>query len=62
MLLLTIVFLIVRVLPGDPVLLHFEKYEDPIAVENMRRALGLDKPLVIQYFDYLIGLFRVDLG
>jgi peptide/nickel transport system permease protein len=62
MLLLTIVFLIVRVLPGDPVLLHFEKYEDPIAVEHLRHALGLDKPLIVQYFDYLVGLFRGDLG
>lgn len=62
MLLLSIVFIVVRVLPGDPVLLHFEKYEKPEAIEQMRRNLGLDKPLLIQYFDYLGGLLRGDLG
>ncbi|MEM2105801.1 MAG: ABC transporter permease [Candidatus Bathyarchaeia archaeon] len=60
--LLTMVFIIVRVLPGDPVLLHFEKAENPEAMEEMRRELGLDKPLWIQYFDYISGLFRGDLG
>lgn len=60
--LLTLVFVIVRVLPGDPVLLHFEKMENPLAMEQMRQRLGLDKPLWVQYFDYVAGLFRGDLG
>jgi ABC-type dipeptide/oligopeptide/nickel transport system permease component len=60
--LLTMVFAIIRVLPGDPVLLHFEKVENPKAIEDMRRRLGLDKPIWAQYFDYVVGLFRGDLG
>ena len=60
--LLTTVFLIMRVLPGDPVLLHFEKMENPELIAAMRIRLGLDKPLPIQYFEYLFGLFRGDLG
>jgi ABC-type dipeptide/oligopeptide/nickel transport system permease component len=60
--LLTMVFIIMRVLPGDPVLLHFEKAEHPEAIEEMRQKLGLDKPLWAQYFDYLFGLLRGDLG
>jgi peptide/nickel transport system permease protein len=60
--LLTIVFVIVRVLPGDPVLLHFEKMENPKAMEEMRQKLGLDKPIWAQYLDYLSGMFRGDLG
>jgi peptide/nickel transport system permease protein len=56
------VFLLIRVLPGDPVLLHLEKHATPEAVEQMRHQLGLDKPLWVQYFDYLFGLFRGDLG
>jgi len=51
-----------RVLPGDPVLLHFEKMENPEAMAAMRARLGLDKPLWSQYFDYVVGLFRGDLG
>jgi len=62
MLLLSIVFLIIRVMPGDPVLLHFEKKASEEAMEAMRRQLGLDKPLHIQYFEYLGGLLRGDLG
>jgi peptide/nickel transport system permease protein len=60
--LLTTVFLIMRVLPGDPVLLHFEKTENPIAMEQMRVALGLDQPLWLQYINYIVGLFHGDLG
>lgn len=62
MLLLTLVFLIIRVMPGDPVLLHFERRASPEAIADMRQRLGLDKPLINQYFDYLAGLFRGDLG
>jgi peptide/nickel transport system permease protein len=60
--LLTTVFLVMRVLPGDPVMLHFEKMENPEAMATMRIRLGLDKPLWAQYFDYVVGLFRGDLG
>jgi len=60
LLLLSMVFLIMRVLPGDPVALHFEKKATPEQMEGMRRALGLDKPLWTQYIEYLGGL--VDIG
>jgi len=60
LLLLSMVFLVMRVLPGDPVELHFEKKATPEQMEAMRRALGLDKPLWAQYTDYLWGL--VDVG
>jgi ABC-type dipeptide/oligopeptide/nickel transport system permease component len=60
--LLTTVFVVMRVLPGDPVMLHFEKMENPAAMETMRIRLGLDKPLWAQYLDYVAGLFRGDLG
>jgi len=62
MLLLSIVFLIIRVIPGDPVLLHFERKASEEAMEAMRQKLGLDKPLHIQYFEYLGGLLHGDLG
>jgi peptide/nickel transport system permease protein len=62
MLLLTFVFLIVRVLPGDPALLHFEKNVTPETLLSLKKSLGLDKPLVIQYFDYLVAFAHGDLG
>jgi peptide/nickel transport system permease protein len=60
LLLLSMVFIIMRVLPGDPVALHFEKKAEPEKMEEMRRILGLNKPIWIQYVDYLGGL--VDVG
>ncbi len=62
MLLLTMVFVIIRVMPGDPVLLHFERRGDERAMADMRQRLGLDKPLLNQYFEYLAKLFQGDLG
>ena len=62
MLLLTFVFLIVRVLPGDPASLHFEKQADPQTLLEFKRQLGLDKPIEIQYVEYLAGLLRGDFG
>jgi len=62
LLLLTTVFLIIRVIPGDPVLLHFERQASEETMAEMRHALGLDKPLYIQYFEYLTGLLHGDLG
>jgi peptide/nickel transport system permease protein len=60
LLLLTAVFLIMRVLPGDPVALHFEKKATPEAMDALRHILGLDKPIWQQYVDYIGGL--VDIG
>ncbi|MHA1740543.1 MAG: ABC transporter permease [Candidatus Thorarchaeota archaeon] len=62
MFLLTLVFLILRVMPGDPALLHFEKNVDPEVLAEFKARLGLDKPLLQQYFDYLFGVFRGDFG
>ena len=62
LLLLTMVFLIIRVMPGDPADLHFEKRVDPEALAGFKRRLGLDKPLPIQYVDYVAGLLSGNLG
>jgi len=62
LLLLTMVFLIIRVMPGDPADLHFEKRVDPEALAEFKRRLGLDKPLPIQYVDYVAGLLSGNLG
>ena len=49
LLLVTIVFLIVRVLPGDPALLHFGKQVNPTALAAVRHSLGLDVPMIPLY-------------
>lgn len=62
MILLTTVFVVMRVLPGNPVLLRFEKNADPALVAAFTHQLGLDKPLYVQYFDYFWGLLHGDFG
>jgi peptide/nickel transport system permease protein len=62
LLLVSIVFLIVRVLPGDPALLHFGKQVNPKALAEVKHALGLDVPVYVQYFNYVVGLFQGNLG
>jgi peptide/nickel transport system permease protein len=62
MFLLTLVFFILRIIPGDPALLHFEKNVDPATLYAFKERLGLNDPPHIQYFNYLAGLFRGDLG
>jgi len=56
LLLLTFVFMIVRVIPGDPALLHFEKNVDPEVLAEFRHTLGLDKDIFTQFVEYLVGL------
>jgi peptide/nickel transport system permease protein len=60
--LLSIVFIVMRILPGNPVLLRFEKNADPQLIASYTHKLSLDKPLYIQYIDYINNLFHGNLG
>ncbi|MBN2070870.1 MAG: ABC transporter permease [Candidatus Krumholzibacteriota bacterium] len=58
----TVTFFLMYVIPGDPVLsLAGERY-DQQTLDNIRKDLGLDRPVVVQYFSYLGRLARFDLG
>jgi len=61
--LLTVVFLILRVLPGDPVsaMLGGRNVSQEV-IESYRVKLGFDEPLLAQYVDYLGGIVRGDFG
>lgn len=50
---LTITFLIVRLLPGDPAKLMLGLYASEELIQEQRKALGLDRPLMYQYGLYL---------
>ena len=63
LILLTAVFLILRVLPGDPVLaLWGGRTPPPDVVERARVALGLDQPPWVQYWRYMTGVLQGQLG
>jgi ABC-type dipeptide/oligopeptide/nickel transport system permease component len=59
---LTIVFLLARVAPGDPAQAILGDYASKEAVEALRERMGLNKPLWQQYLEFLAGLTRGDLG
>ncbi|MBF0377080.1 MAG: ABC transporter permease subunit [Desulfamplus sp.] len=56
-------FSLVHLIPGDPVeLLAGERGIDPKRHAEMKISLGLDKPLPIQYLQYIANVFKGDLG
>lgn len=57
----TIVFLLLRATPGDPVDALLGPRAPQAAKDELRNQLGLGKPLLFQYFDYMGSLLRFDL-
>jgi len=58
----TLVFAVLRVVPGDPVEVLLGDSARPAAREQLRARLGLDRPLAAQYAAFLTGIARGDLG
>ena len=56
------VFLLVHLVPGDPVEVMLGESSQPADRQALRVALGLDKPLLIQFGNYLSGLAALDMG
>src|SRR2546425_3175950 len=57
-----IIFILVRVVPADPAVSIAGPKADPETLAAIRKDLGLDDPLPVQYGRYLAGLVRGDLG
>ncbi|EKV26260.1 Dipeptide transport system permease protein DppB [Caenispirillum salinarum AK4] len=56
-------FALIHLIPGDPVLmLAGERGIDPERYARLRAELGLDQPLVVQYWNYISGVLQGDLG
>ncbi len=62
LILLTLVFVVLRVMPGDPVSAMLGGHAPEYVIEQKKEDLGLNRPVVVQYFDYLGQLVRFDLG
>jgi len=58
----TAVFLLLRATPGDPVDALLGPRAPQAAKDELRNQLGLGKPLIFQYLDYLRSLLHLDLG
>jgi peptide/nickel transport system permease protein len=60
---IVLVFLVLRLIPGDPAqLLLIGTDSTPERVAELRTTLGLDQPLIVQFGDYVLQLLRGDLG
>ena len=57
-----VVFIGVRLLPGDPALALAGEEADPATVAKVRADLGLDQPVLVQYLKFLGNLLHGDLG
>lgn len=57
-----LVFLLIHVVPGDPVRLALGTRFDPETYEALRQRAGLDQPLIVQYFNWITSAVTGDLG
>jgi ABC-type dipeptide/oligopeptide/nickel transport system permease component len=58
----TLVFFALRLLPGDPAALVLGDRASAADLAELRERLGLDRPLLVQYGRFLVGLCRLDIG
>jgi peptide/nickel transport system permease protein len=58
----TLVFFVFRIIPGDQAVVRLGMGADPQAVRELRDVLGLNRPLYIQYLEWLGKAVRGDLG
>jgi peptide/nickel transport system permease protein len=59
---LTLIFVVLRVMPGDPVNAMLGGHASQKLIDQKKEELGLNKSIAIQYVDYLGQLCRLDLG
>ncbi|MCW2288162.1 ABC transporter permease [Leucobacter luti] len=57
-----VVFLFMRLIPGDPAQIALGVNATPELLEQTRKEFGTDRPLIVQYFDWAGGLLRGDFG
>lgn len=54
-----LIFLMVHILPGDPVrAIYGDKAPDPAQIAQIKREYGFDKPVLEQYFHYMLNLLK----
>lgn len=55
-------FIMLRVVPGDPVSIMLGEHYSQAKIDRLTRAMNLDKPMWEQFVSYMLGAFRGDLG
>ncbi len=62
LILVSLVFIVLRVLPGDPALAILREGASEETLAAFRAAVGIDRPLYVQYFDFIAGVLTLDFG
>ncbi|MDF2630492.1 MAG: oligopeptide transporter permease protein [Symbiobacteriaceae bacterium] len=57
-----ITFILMHIVPGDPVTAAMDKRADAATIARLRKEMGLDRPLVVQYFEFVGKAAIGDLG
>lgn len=57
-----VTFILLQVVPGDPVALMLERRADAETIARVRHELGLDRPYIVQYLDFVKGAIHLDFG
>lgn len=62
-----IVFFVMRLLPGDPLIIYMAQSAEvqampPEMLDKLRAEFGLDKPIMVQYANWMAGIFQGDFG
>lgn len=58
----TMVFLLIHLVPGDPIVQMLGEGASAADIEGLRHSYGLDRPLGVQYLHYWAGIFHGDFG
>jgi len=58
----TLVFFLIHLVPGDPVAVMLGDWASPADETALREQLGLHLPISLQYWNYITGIFQLDLG
>lgn len=57
-----LIFIMLRIVPGDPITTMLGEHVDLRTIEKIKVEMGLDKPLYIQFFKYIVNILRGDFG
>ena len=57
-----LIFVMLRVIPGSPVLMLLGEHYDQATIDRLTAAMGLDRPMIVQFVDYITGALSGDLG
>lgn len=57
-----LIFVVFQIIPGNPAEIILGTEADPAQILALEKELGLDKPIFERYIEWIVGLFRLDMG